>query len=49
MYRYIRGVDDTVGLKLKCKHVAKLGQLKQVTKVLRDIVAELHRYGVVSR
>jgi len=46
MYRYIRGVDDTVGMKLKCKHVAKLGQL---TKVLRDLVAELHRYGVVLR
>lgn len=42
-------VDIIVGMKLKCKHTANLGQLKQITKVLHDIFAELHRCNVVLK
>lgn len=49
MYRYHLLAVDNIGMKLKCKHMANLGQLKQITKVLRDIFAELHRYSVVLK
>lgn len=47
IYRYLLALDNIVGMKLKCKHTANLGQLKEVTKILCDLFAELQRYSVV--
>lgn len=49
MYRYLLAVDNIVGVKLKCKHMDNLGLLKQMTKVLHDVFAELHRYSAVLK